>query len=197
MPMSTTVSTGQYHSAVICAQRTRRAAPREKGRSVRRISPVGLHSDASALATFQMTTNCAAAKQVPRCLRPVQPMQAVNCTLFRSLSLAVLLSGAVAHPVRHCWCDSSRLVVIVHVLQVSSAFCITFTSRYSLAPYFLRQSTSCATPTISPLRFRALFSFVLQSALTLPLHQGPHTTTTRSALRLAAPGISLICTPMP
>jgi hypothetical protein len=87
--------------------------------------------------------------------------------------------------------------VIVHVLQVSSAFCITSTSRYSLAPHFLRQSTSCATPTISPLCFRALFSFVLQSALTLPLHQGPHTTTTRSALCLAAPGLSLICTPMP
>ena len=79
MPVSTTVSTGQYHSAVICAQRTRRAAPRRKGRSVRRISLVGLRSDASALATFQMAANCAAAKQEPRCLQPIQPVQAVDC----------------------------------------------------------------------------------------------------------------------
>jgi hypothetical protein len=148
MPVSTTVSTGQYHSAVICAQRTRRAAPRRKGRSVRRISLVGLRNDASALATFQMAANCAAAKQVPRCLQSVQPVQAVDCTLFRSLSLVVLLSGTVAHPVCHCWCDSSHLVVVVHVLLslVLSAslpphaihsrptFCVTCCPQQSMLP---------------------------------------------------------------
>ena len=145
-----------------------------------------------------MAANCAAAKQVPRCLQSVQPVQAVDCTLFRSLSLAVLLSGALAHPVCHCWCDSSHLVVVVHVLQVSSAFCITSTSRYSLAPHVLRHMLSAAVhATISPLHFHALFGFVLHSALTLPLRQGPHTTTTRSARCLAAPGLSLISTPMP
>jgi hypothetical protein len=91
----------------------------------------------------------------------LQPVQAVD---YRSLSIVYDKTAfcAVARPVCHCWCDSSRtatkrlqlyLVVIVHVLQVSSAFCITSTSRYSLAPNFLRQSTSCATPTISPLWF--------------------------------------------
>ena len=80
MPVSTIVSTGQYHSAVICAQRTRRAAPRMKGCSVRRISLVGLRSDASAFATFQMAANCAAAKQEPRCL-------AVDCTACASSGL--------------------------------------------------------------------------------------------------------------
>ena len=127
---------------------TRRAAPRRKGRSVRRISLVGLRNDASALATFQMAANCAAAKQVPRCLQSVQPMQAVDCTLFRSLSLVVLLSGTVAHPVCHCWCDSSHLVVVVHVLLslVLSAslpphaihsrptFCVTCCPQQSMLP---------------------------------------------------------------
>jgi hypothetical protein len=145
MPVSTTVSTGQYHSAVICAQRTRRAAPRRKGRSVRRISLVGLRNDASALATFQMAANCAAAKQVPRCLQSVQPMQAVDCTLFRSLSLVVLLSGTVAHPVCHCWCDSSHLVVVVLVLQPASCrlqlLCFTlFTCAPRSASHAVRSS---------------------------------------------------------
>ena len=103
-----------------------------------------------------MAANCAAAKQVPRCLQSVQPVQAVDRTLFRSLSLAVLLSGAVAHPVCHCWCDSSHLVVVVHVLQslVLSAslpphaihsrptFCVTCCPQQSMLPSV--RFTSCA-----------------------------------------------------
>ena len=106
MPVSTTVSTGQYHSAVICAQRTRRAAPRRKGRSVRRISLVGLRSDASTLATFQMAANCAAAKQEPRCLQPIQPVQAVDC-----ISVSSTVSGCPAF----CCNDPSYLPLLVRL----------------------------------------------------------------------------------
>ena len=77
----------------------------------------------------------------------LQPVQVVDC---RSLSTVYDRTAvcAVTRPVCHCWRDSSRtatkrlqlyLVVIVHVLQVSSAFCITSTSRHSLAPHLLRQ----------------------------------------------------------
>ena len=106
MPVSTTVSTGQYHSAVICAQRTRRAAPRRKGRSVRRISLVGLRSDASTLATFQMAANCAAAKQEPRCLQPIQSVQAVDC-----ISVSSTVSGCPAF----CCNDPSYLPLLVRL----------------------------------------------------------------------------------
>jgi hypothetical protein len=61
----------QYQFAVICAQHTRRAAPRSKGRSVRRIILHGLREDACALChSFQVAANCTAAKQLPRCHRP-------------------------------------------------------------------------------------------------------------------------------
>ena len=161
MPVSATVSTGHYHSAVLCAQRTRRAALRRKGRSVRRISLVGLRNDASTLATFQMAANCAAAKQVPRCLQSVQPVQAVDCTLFRSLSLAVLLSDAVAHPVCHCWCDSSAVCHLRHRPRTASLQCflhhfhLTLFTRAPLpaSVYVLRHSYHQSALVLLAIRF--------------------------------------------
>ena len=98
---------------------------------------------------FKMAATCAAAKQVPRCLQPVQPVQAVDCTLFRSLSLAVLLSDAVAHPVCHCWCDSSAVCHLRHRPRTANLQCflhhfhLTLFTRAPLlaSEYILRHSS--------------------------------------------------------
>jgi hypothetical protein len=164
MPVSTTVSTGQYHSAVICAQRTRRAAPRRKGRSVRRISLVGLRSDASTLATFQMAANCAAAKQEPRCLQPIQPVQAVDCISVSSTVFgcpAFCCNGPSYLPslvwLQLSGCLRSRTASLVlsaaallHALHLRPTFCV----RVRLAPLLpsvrfacIRYSASLLQPT--------------------------------------------------
>ena len=68
----------------------------------------------------------------------LQPMQAVDCR-SRSTVYGSPAFCAVARPVCHCWCDSSHLVVVVHVL-------LSLVLSASLPPHAIHsRPTFCGT----------------------------------------------------
>ena len=71
----------------------------------------------------QMAATCAAAKQEPRCLQPIQPVQAVDCIAVSSTVFGCPAPVAMARPICHCWCDSSAVCHLRLCPLVGSSDC--------------------------------------------------------------------------
>ena len=119
----------------------------------------------------QMAANCAAAKQEPRCLQPIQPVQAVDCIAVSSTVFGCPAPVATARPICHCWCDSSA---VCHLRLCSRTAFPVFSAAAPLHAIHLRP-TSCVRARgrslLPSVRFACIRYSVslLQPTPTLPL----------------------------